>query len=167
MLDSIKTTADEILQSVDTPQQNDLQSEVTTLTESAKNCLTAANDRQDQLEKDSRAYKDYEKSLEEVKQAIVANKQSVEEMATNIPALKNLIASLETKLVVLQVISCMKKTNLNVKECEEHFNLLLFVDGTSEVENFTGQGKKSRAACGCRQSADDPGELCGGGQRLA
>lgn len=103
MLDSIKTTADDILQSVDTPQQNDLQSEVNTLTESIKNCLTAANDRQDQLDKDSRAYKEYEKSLEEVKQAIIANTQSTEETATNIPALKNLIASLETKLVVLQV----------------------------------------------------------------
>ena len=75
------------------------------MTESIKNCLTAANDRQDQLDKDSRAYKEYEKSLEEVKQAIIANTQSKEETATNIPALKNLIASLETKLVVLQVIS--------------------------------------------------------------
>lgn len=105
LLDSIKTTADDILQSVDTPQQNDLQSEVNTLTESIKNCLTAANDRQDQLDKDSRAFKEYEKSLEEVKQAIIANTQSTEETATNIPALKNLIASLETKLVVLQVMS--------------------------------------------------------------
>ena len=105
LLDSIKTTADDILQSVDTPQQNDLQSEVNTLTESIKNCLTADNDRQDQLDKDSRAFKEYEKSLEEVKQAIIANTQSTEETATNIPALKNLIASLETKLVVLQVMS--------------------------------------------------------------
>ena len=105
LLDNIRTIADQILQSVDTPQQNDLQSEVNALSESVKNCLAAASDRQDQLDKDSRAYKEYEKSLEEVKQAIVANTQSVEETATNIPALKTLIVGLESKLVVLQVIS--------------------------------------------------------------
>lgn len=104
MLDNIRTTADQILQSVDAPQQNDLQSEVNALTESVKNCLAAASDRHDQLDKDSRAYKEYEKSLEEVKASILANTQSSEETATNIPALKTLITSLESKLVVLQVI---------------------------------------------------------------
>lgn len=75
------------------------------MAESVKNCLAAASDRHDQLDKDSRAYKEYEKSLEEVKAAILANSQSSEETATNIPALKTLITSLESKLVVLQVIS--------------------------------------------------------------
>ena len=103
LLDTIKTTADQILQSVDTPQQNDLQSELNALNESLKHCLAAASDRHDQLDKDSRAYKEYEKSLEEVKAAIILHTPAPEETATNIPALKTLITSLESKLVVIQV----------------------------------------------------------------
>lgn len=71
--------------------------------ESVKNCLAAASDRQDQLEKDLRAYKDYEEILREVKQYISEQSHTTEEIATNIPALKTLITSMESKLVSLQV----------------------------------------------------------------
>lgn len=110
-MDAIRTTAEQILQSIDIPQQNDLQSEVNTLSESVKNCLSAASDRKDQLDKDSRAYKEYEKSLEVVRQAIVANKLTTVETATNIPALKTLIASLESKLVIVQVFYNREKND--------------------------------------------------------
>lgn len=125
------------MQSVDTPQQNDIQSEVNALSESVKNCLAAASDRQDQLDKDSRAYKEYEKSLEEVKQAIIANTQSTEETATNIPALKILIAGLESKLVVLQVIFLMEKKDPNRRELMRISIISVDTDGAGEAEDVT------------------------------
>ena len=91
------------MQSVDTPQQESLQSEVNSLAESVKNCLAAASDRQDQLDKDLRAYKDYEQLLGDAKQYIAAHSNTAEEIATNIPALKTLITAMESKLVSLQV----------------------------------------------------------------
>ncbi len=159
LLDSIRTTADQILQSVDTPQQNDLQSEVNALSESVKNCLAAASDRQDQLDKDSRAYKEYEKSLEEIKQAIIANTQSTEETATNIPALKTLIAGLESKLVVLQVISLTQwKKDPNLRELMREFQSFLLIQ-TEQAKLKTLQDKvkkvEQRADVASRQTIQE------------
>lgn len=80
-----------------------MKNDVNALVESVKNCLAAANDRQDRLEKDLRAFKDYEQLLGEVKEYIASQAHFTEETATNIPALKVLIGGMETKLVSIQV----------------------------------------------------------------
>lgn len=88
---------------MDPIQQEVLHSEVNALADSVKNCLAAASDRQEQLEKDVRAFKDYEQLMVEVRQCITNHAYMAEETATNIPALKALITSLESKLVSFQV----------------------------------------------------------------
>ena len=103
MVGNIRSTVDQIWQSVDAAQQESLQSDVNNLAESVKNCLAAAADRQAQLEKDARSYKEYEDLLEKLKQSIDSKSQMNEETATNIPALKTLIASLESRKESLQV----------------------------------------------------------------
>ena len=104
MVENIRSISDQIWQSVDSAQQESLQSDVNNLAESIKNCLAAATDRQAQLEKDARSYKEYQELLERMKQFISDNFQVNEEIATNIPALKTLIASLESRSANLQVI---------------------------------------------------------------
>ena len=103
-MENIRSISDQIWQSVDSAQQESLQSDVNNLAESVKNCLTAAVDRQAQLEKDARSYKEYEDLLEQMKQLILNKSQMNEETATNIPALKTLIASLESRSASVQVI---------------------------------------------------------------
>ena len=103
LLEKIRTAADQIWPSVDTPHQEVLHSEVNGLGESVKNCLTSASDRQEQLEKDLQAFRDYERLLEEVNQFIVIKSQITDETATNIPALKMLIANLESRMAFFQV----------------------------------------------------------------
>lgn len=104
-MENIRSISDQIWQSVDSAQQESLQSDVNNLAESVKNCLAAAADRQAQLEKDTHSYKEYEELLEQMKQLITSKSQVNEETATNIPALKTLIASLESRSASLQVIS--------------------------------------------------------------
>jgi len=104
LVENVRSISDQIWQSVDSAQQESLQSDVNNLAESVKNCLTAAADRQAQLEKDARSYKEYEDLLEQMKQLILNKSQMNEETATNIPALKTLIASLESRSASLQVI---------------------------------------------------------------
>jgi len=121
LVENIRSISDQIWQSVDSAQQESLQSDVNNLAESVKNCLTAAADRQAQLEKDARSYKEYEDLLEQMKQLILNKSQMNEETATNIPALKTLIASLESRSASLQV---------NLNQCSfiqiwSEFNILL------------------------------------------
>ena len=88
---------------MDTPQQEQLQAEVDSLSESLKNCLVAASDRHDQLEKDLKSFRDYEQLLGEINQFIVSYSMMNEETATNIPALRTLIANLEARAAFFQV----------------------------------------------------------------
>ena len=104
LLENIRTTADQIWQSVDMSQQEVLMAEVNSLSEWLKNCLGAATDRQEQLEKDVKASKHYAKLLQEADDFIKDKSNISDEVATNIPALKALVANLETKLQSLQVL---------------------------------------------------------------
>ena len=103
LLESIRSGANQIWPSMDAPQQQQLQTEVDALSESLKNCLVAAGDRHDQLEKDLKSFRDYEKLLGEINQFIVSYSMMNEETATNIPALRTLIANLEARAAFFQV----------------------------------------------------------------
>ena len=105
LLESIRSAANQIWPSTDDPQQQLLQNEVDSLGESLKNCLVAAGDRHDQLEKDLASFRDYEKLLGEINQFIVTYSTMNEETATNVPALKTLIANLEARAAFFQVKS--------------------------------------------------------------